>query len=662
VSLAGASAPGRARARVLAVDDQPENLELLAAILEEDGFEVAFAADGAAALRAVEASPPHALLLDVMMPRIDGFEVCRRLKSSRATCFIPVVLLTALSDVESKVRGLEVGADDFLNKPFLRAELLTRLRSLLRIRSLRDQLDSTESVIFSMVELLEGKDPRTRHHSLRVAALAAAAGRRLGLAERELQDVAFGGLLHDIGKIGVPESILRESSATRSGEAEVLYRSHPGLGRRILEPIASLAGALPLLLHHHERLDGSGYPSGLSGDGFTPAMELVAAANALDRARIEGADAGEAAAALEREAARGRFRARTVAALLASAPGLPEEPLLRELLPVPVAEPGGRVLVADDGPTNRQLYRELLEAEGFEVIVAASGTEALAAWRSERPDLLLLDVRMPDLPGDEICRVVKADPDSAFLPVVLVTAYEERGSRARAVEAGADDLLIAPVNRLELVARLRSLLRLRLYHHDLVRQESVILSLSAALEAKDAYTRGHSQRVGELSARLALELGESPEVAARLRLGGLLHDIGKIAVPEAVLNKPAKLTGEEFRLVMTHPVVGWEICRRLRSAQPVLDVIRSHHERFDGGGYPDGLAGEAIPWDARMLSVADALDALTSERSYRASLTVAEAVALLDAETRRGKWDPRVFAALLRLHERDEADPRRLSA
>ena len=222
---------------------------------------------------------------------------------------------------------------------------------------------------------------------------------------------------------------------------------------------------------------------------------------------------------------------------------------------------------------------------------------------------------MPGLAGDAVCRKVKADPDSTFLPVILVTAYEERGSRQRAVDAGADDLLISPINRLELLARVRSLLRLRIYHQDLVRHEQVVLSLSAALEAKDAYTRGHSQRVGSLAGRLARELGEEDELVERMLLGGLLHDLGKVAVPESVLQKPGKLTREEFAAIMAHPVVGWEICRRLRSAQPVLDCIRYHHERFDGGGYPEGLAGEAIPWPARILAVADALDALTSERA-----------------------------------------------
>ncbi len=648
--------------RVLVVDDRSENRELLAAILGDEGFEVALAGDGLAALDAVAADPPQAVLLDVMMPKMDGFEVCRRLKSARATCFTPVVLLTALTDVENKLRGLEVGADDFLNKPFHRAELLTRLRSLLRIRALRDELDSTESVMFSMVDLLEGKDPRTRHHSLRVAALAAATGRHMGLYGRELQDLVFGGLLHDIGKVGVPESALLKPAAERTAGEEALYRSHPGLGRRILEPIASLAGALPIVLHHHERLDGSGYPAALRGPDLDRSVEIVAAANELDMARIANPGAGleGACAALAAEAAAGRFNAEIAEEVIAAARELPESPVLEEILPVPVPDPGGRILIADDSRSNLQLYSALLASEGFETITVSDGHAALEAWRSERPDLVILDIRMPKRSGDEVCREIKKDPSSAFLPVVLVTAHEERDSRRRAVEVGADDLLIAPVHRLELLARVRSLLRLRVYHRDLVRHESVVLSLSAALEAKDAYTRGHSQRVGELSARLAQELGEPSESCARLRLGGLLHDIGKVAVPENILHKPAQLTDAEFRRVMVHPVVGWEICRRLRSAAPVLDVIRSHHERFDGSGYPEGLAGEEIPWRARILSVVDALDALTSERPYRARLSVAGGIDLLRDETARGKWDPRVFDALERLHARGEADPKAL--
>jgi putative two-component system response regulator len=648
-----------ASVRILTVDDQPENLELLAAILEEEGYEIASARDGVEALAEVEREPPHAILLDLMMPRMDGLEVCRRLKSVRATCFVPVILLTALTDVESKVRGLDAGADDFLNKPFQRAELLTRLRSLLRIRGLRDELDSTENVIFSMVDLLEGKDRRTRHHSLRVAAVAVAAAARLDLSPRERENVALGALLHDLGKLGVPESVLHKNDDERSGAELALYREHPRLGRRILSPIASLAAVAEIVERHHERLDGSGYPDGLRGDAVPPAVEIVALANRLDH--LTGGRPQAAAAHridLLREAAAGRCRRETVEATLAAAGTVAAEPVLDDVLPVPAPAPGGTILVADDSATNRHLYRELLASGGFEVLAAADGAAALELLASHRPDLLLVDVRMPEVPGDEVCRRVKQDPEAAYLPVILVTAYEERESRRRSLEAGADDLLLAPVNRTELLARVRSLLRLHLFHADLVGHESVVLSLSAALEAKDAYTRGHSARVGDLSARLATALGETAETAARLRLGGLLHDIGKIVVPEALLHKPGKLTAAEFAEIMRHPVAGWEICRRLRSARPVLDVILYHHERYDGSGYPQGLAGERIPWLTRILSQADALDALTSERPYRRRLTVDEAMSLLVEETAGGKWDPRVMRALVELHQRGGADPR----
>ncbi|MCB1008508.1 MAG: response regulator [Acidobacteria bacterium] len=641
--------------RILAVDDQPENLELLGALLGDEGFEVRFARDGVAALEEVERSRPHAVLLDIMMPRLDGIEVCRRLKSRRPTCFLPVVLLTALSDTESKVRGYDAGADDFLNKPFHRAELLARLRSLLRIRSLRDELDTTEAVLFSMIELLEGKDPRRRQHSARVAALSAAAARRLRLDAGEVHDLVLGAALHDLGKLGVPEAILLKPAERRTEAERLAYREHVAIGPRILGPLESLAGALPIVRHHHERLDGSGYPDGLAGDAFAPAIEVVAAANAFDLARTEGRVAD---AALAEELARGAFRSETVAALLAAAAeeGDIEPPPIDDLLPAPAIGRGGTLLVADDSATNRDLYRQLLEGEGFRTRLAASGAEALDVWRRERIDLMILDVRMPGISGEEVCRRVKAEAAGAYLPVILVTAYEEGTLRMRALQSAADDLLISPVNRLELLARVRSLLRLDLYHRDLVRHESVVLSLSAALEAKDPYTRGHSQRVGELAARLARRLDFDATQVAEMRTAGLLHDIGKVAVPQAVLDKPGRLEPDEWAAIMAHPVVGYEVCRNLRTAAPILDSILFHHERFDGKGYPRGLVGEAIPFQARLLSVVDAYDALISERAYRAGMSPREALALLRDETESGKWDPEIFSAFEVLALSGEAD------
>jgi putative two-component system response regulator len=212
--------------------------------------------------------------------------------------------------------------------------------------------------------------------------------------------------------------------------------------------------------------------------------------------------------------------------------------------------------------------------------------------------------------------------------------------------AGADDFLTYPVHRLELTARVRSLLRLRLYFQDLEEYHSVILSLASALEAKDPYTHGHSERVGRLASRLGAELGLPAEECEILLVAGLLHDIGKIGVPESLLNKPGRLSEPELLAVMAHPVLGEEICRPLRSARSALPMIRHHHERYDGSGYPDRLAGDGIPIGARIMGVADAYDALTSSRSYRDSLTSDEALSVLEHETRVGRWDPRVMAAL----------------
>jgi putative two-component system response regulator len=645
-------------ARVLAVDDQPENLELLGAILADEGFEVDFARDGEEALARVAAAPPHAVLLDIMMPKLDGFAVCARLKRSRRTCFLPVVMLTALADIGSKVRGLEAGADDFVNKPFHRLELLTRLRSLLRIRALRDELDSTEAVIFSMVGLLEEKDRRRRRHSLRVAALAAALARRLGFGAAELQNVVFGALLHDIGKIGVPEEVLQATGVEPTAATSEVYRRHAELGERILAPIESLAGALPLVRHHHERLDGSGYPDRISGAAFDLPTEIVVAANAWDTWRMGlGDDAAAAAEALRREAAAGRLHEDLVIELLAAARGQADQPPAPiDLLPVPEPATGGRIVVADDRRTNRALYLEILGGAGYEVTAVESGEEALACVRAEKPDLVLADVRMPGLSGEQLCRVLKADPEFAFLPVVLITAYEGAHARLRGLESGADEFLLAPVHGLELLARVRSLLRLRTYHRDLVRHENVVLSLSTALEAKDPHTQGHSDRVGTLAARLARELDLGEEDQAKLKTAGLLHDIGKVAVPESLLHKAGPLTPAEMDVVMTHPAIGWEICRPLASARALLDCILFHHERWDGSGYPHHLAGETIPRGARILALADALDALTSERPYRGRMSLETAVALLERETRAGKWDPEIFAALERLGRRGEAD------
>lgn len=633
------------------VDDEPWNLELVEAIFEDAGYRMLAARDGVEALAAVERERPDAVLLDVMMPRMDGFDVCRRLKSERRTWFLPVVMLTALDDVASRILGLEAGADEFLSKPIHRVEVLTRLGALLRLRALRDELDSAETIMVSMVTALEGKDPRWRGHSLRVAALAGAAAEALGIDGEAREDVLRGALLHDLGKIGVPEAVLAVAASERTQGERLLYRRHPRYGERILRSLASLRGALPIVRHHHERLDGSGYPDRLEGDDLGLEIEVVAVANAYDGQRLAG-DADSARRELERQVAAGRFRAATVAAVLAAANTLPAEPELSRLLPPPGADDRGRILLAVERAATADGVETALVGAGNTVRRVGEGSSLHEAVEGWRPDLLVLDVHRSRRDGVEVCRVLRRDRRFAYLPVILLAADGEGPDRDRALDAGADDFLQVPVDRQELQARVRSLLRLRSYRRDLESGEAVILALSSLLEAKDRYTNGHSERVAELSARLVRELGGGDELAAAVRLGGRLHDLGKVAVPERLLHKPGGLDPAEMAVVRSHPVVGWEICRGLKSVARALPAIRWHHERLDGSGYPDGLAGDAVPVEARVVGLADAWDALTSRRSYRERLSDERAIEILADETARGHWDPDHFAALGALYRR----------
>ncbi len=663
----GASA---AAPTVLVVDDENWNLTLVESVLDDTGYRIITATDGAAALDLVASEsamnrPPDAIVLDIMMPGMDGYEVCRRLKSSRRTYFIPIVLLTALADTGSKVKGLEAGADDFLGKPINRIELLTRLRSLLAIRALRARLDSAESVIYSLVAALESKDPRmsrlspsggTGGHSLRVAALVAAVVEDLRLTGPDLESLIWAALLHDIGKIGVPDEVLETPPERRGLDAHRLFQLHPLYSERILKPLASLAPALPIIRHHHERLDGSGYPDGISGRAFTPPMQVVAAANAYENFRLESPGAGPEtwASQLRAAASAGKFHPSLVEGIIRAEASLSETllsenlPEIVDLLPVPAATAGGRILIADDSATNRDIYEEILTDAGYAVRVFPDGNALLDAARERSPDLVITDVRMPGIGGEELCRRLKSDPRLDFLPVILITAHIEAASKERALASGADEFLSVPVDRHELLARVRSLMRLGAFHSDLEQQESVVLSLSGMLEAKDPATNGHSVRVAELAVRLAREMGLGEETVATLRTAGLLHDIGKVAIPERVLHESI-LNRQELELLEAHPQLGYDLCKGLHSARAALPAIRHHHEQCDGSGYPDGLAGDAIPLGARVLGLANAFDVLT----VRGQLLPEEAVEHLSREAREGKWDPEVTRAFEALHRED---------
>ena len=300
---------------------------------------------------------------------------------------------------------------------------------------------------------------------------------------------------------------------------------------------------------------------------------------------------------------------------------------------------GERVLVADDSEANRELLLELLTAEGYYVVLAADGSEAQGQIRSGSIDLALLDVVMPRPTGFEICQSMKSSEETRLIPVVLLTSLNSDADRIRGIMCGAEDFLTKPVNKHELLARVYSLLRLKQFTDELDNAESVLFSLALTIEAKDPYTEGHCDRLSKYSVALAEKLGLPDELLTALRRGGSVHDIGKLAVPERILLKPGPLDPDERRIMQQHTIIGERICAPLRSFRNVLPIIRHHHEKWDGSGYPDGLKGEAIPLTARILQITDIYDALTTARPYRQALPLPEALAIMRAEASRGWWD-----------------------
>lgn len=316
----------------------------------------------------------------------------------------------------------------------------------------------------------------------------------------------------------------------------------------------------------------------------------------------------------------------------------------------------GTVLVADDQAANRELLEELLTAQGCTVIAVPDGAAAVEQLTRTQVDLVLLDVMMPYLNGFEVCEKIKNNPDTYLIPVIIITALSDKQDRLEGIKVGADDFLTRPVDRTELLARVRSLLKLKQRTDELERAESVLFSLARSIEGKDPYTHGHCERLSDYSVRLGEHLGLSEDQLVALRRAGIVHDVGKIAVPDAILLKSGRLTPDEWTIIREHPVVGERICAPLKSFRFVLPIIRHHHEKLDGSGYPDGLRGDAIPVTARVLQIVDVYDALTTDRPYKKAFSVTDALQTMKEEVAKGWWDPHIFDQFERLVRIGAAD------
>ncbi|HSS94948.1 MAG TPA: HD domain-containing phosphohydrolase [Candidatus Dormibacteraeota bacterium] len=299
------------------------------------------------------------------------------------------------------------------------------------------------------------------------------------------------------------------------------------------------------------------------------------------------------------------------------------------------------VLVVDDSRAIRTVIEVCLNGIECEVRFASTGPSALAMIEADPPDLVLLDVQMPGMDGYEVLQRIRAMPRFRLLPVVMITARSQTNDRAKALEWGADDFMTKPFERAELVARVRSSLRLKSLYDTLDSAEQVIFALALAVEAKDAVTERHTRRVAESARHLGMRLGLPDSALDALYRGGIIHDIGKIGVSEAILLKCGPLDVEEQHRMQEHPEIGANIVAPLQTGSNLQPIIRHHHERFDGRGYPDGLRGSDIPLLARIISICDAFDALINDRPYRTGVSVDEAIATLRAGAGT-QWDPQL--------------------
>lgn len=299
-----------------------------------------------------------------------------------------------------------------------------------------------------------------------------------------------------------------------------------------------------------------------------------------------------------------------------------------------------KILVVDDHPASRMTAVALLSVEGYDVLEADSGPAALTCVLEGNPDLILLDVMMPGMDGFEVCRRLKQDEQTRLTPIIFITALNDRRSRLRGIEAGGDDFLTKPFDQLELSARVKSLVRQKRLNEDLDHAEQVLFSIARTVESRDPNTGDHCERLVMRAKAFGEFLNLSRSEVRDLMWGGYLHDIGKVGIPDAVLLKTAGFTPDEWEIMKQHVLIGEKICQPLRTMRGVLPIIRHHHERWDGTGYPDGLAGEKIPFIAQVFQIIDIYDALTHERPYKRAYSPEEALKIMAEETDRGWRNP----------------------
>jgi putative two-component system response regulator len=628
---------GPAVATILVVEDDKQECRLMEAYLGSDDrhLEIVHTVDSALAF--LERESPDLVVLDLVLPGQTGYELIERMRQVPRHAHTPILVVSALVDVQDRVRALELGADDFILKGSDRAELQARARRLLRSKRSLDQLSQrcnhalrqavTDGLtgLYThgfMQDTLQRQAACSRRYEWPLSLLFVDIDHFKQINDRHGHAVGDA-VLRSVGQVIARCSREGDTAVRYGGEEFVLLLPHTSrvqaktLAERIRVAAETVAISCPQLPQHEGlRITVSIGISGMPEDANDAATLLQHADEAMYQAKRAGRN---------QITVFGEY-----------------EVCSRAI---------GRILLVDDDDRNLRLLEAYLTPEGYSLLKTNSGAEAIEIARREKPDLVLLDGMMPQMSGFDVCRRLKQENGTSLIPVVLVTALNSREDRLRGIEAGADDFLTKPLDRVELLARTRALLRAKRGTDSLEDAETVIFALAKAVESRDSSTGGHVERVSHYAVALGRALGLPDSQIAALRRAGFVHDIGKISIPDAILLKPGKLTPEERKIMQTHVDIGYEMLRPMRTFLECLPGVRFHHERLDGSGYPLGLRGDQIPVMAQIMAIVDVFDALTTDRVYRKAMSYDEALVILRTESEQGMHDPQlleVFAQLVR--------------
>ena len=605
-------------ARILAVDDNEMNLDLLKRILKETQVSVDTAFNGEKALKLLEENQYDLIFLDHMMPVLDGVETLKEIKKRNLCPGVPIIVLTANAVAGEKEAYLAAGFDAYLSKPIVGKQLEEVVK-----KYLPDNLIIEENVtIDSADKMVVEQNEKEKSFLERLSFLDTETGMGYCCNSEEFYKEMLTVYLNTEKRDAICEFYDKGDWENYRIEVHALKSTSLSIGAIQLSEqakqleMAAKEGDIAYIEENHE-------------DAMEEYKEIL---SQLDNVINEK----------EEEI----------------------EPVSEEQEDLP------HILVVDDNAMNLRIAGKMLE-EKFKVSSAKSGKEALAFLKREIPDLILLDLHMPDMSGFEVIRRLKSKEEYSEIPVIFLTADDEREVEVRGFQEGALDFITKPFIADIMIQRINRILQLDRLQKDLQKEVfkqtrkaevrrrkaerltlQVMKTLAGTIDAKDKYTNGHSVRVAEYSRELARRLGKSEREQEDIYYMGLLHDIGKIGIPDEIINKSTKLTDEEYALIKSHPVIGADILKNLSEIPGIDTGARWHHERYDGSGYPDGLKGEEIPEVARIIGVADAYDAMASKRSYRDVLPQE----VVRAEIEKGKgtqFDPYFVDKMLEMIDED---------